>query len=470
MKKSELFFSALQVPIDYIMIIISGLLAFYLRRTGSVQESYPILYQFSLRDYMELLLVMAAFFIIIYAIEGLYNTRSTKNRLRDIFQVTRATAIGLMIIIVVLFLNREWYSSRFVILAGGAFAVVLVSFGHMILAYLQNYFLVKKGVGVHRLLLVGRNSYSESIKKTIKTKLALGYVLVGHLDEIDLDEINKIRKQRGVDEIINCRADVVRKDLVKLKEFCIRRQIVFKYVPFIQTANFDFKIFSGEPLIEVKNTPLDGWGKITKRAFDIAGSFVAIILFSPILLIVAIITWIDSGKPVIYFNERVGHKGNFFLYKFRYMKKKYCHGVQFSAAHNRKALEYLDNLIKNNSIRKGPLYKIKDDPRKTKFGAFIEKYSLDEFPQFFNVFQGRMSLVGPRPHQPIEVEKYEDYQKRLFTIKPGVTGMAQVSGRSDLDFKKEAKLDIYYIENWSLWMDIVIIAKTFLVLLRGRRN
>lgn len=470
MKKSELFFSALQVPIDYIMIIISGLLAFYLRRAGSVQESYPILYQFSLREYVELLLVVAAFFIIIYVIEGLYNTRATKSRLKDILQIIRATIMGLMIIVVILFLNREWYSSRFVILAGGVFVIILVSFSHIILAYLQNYLLVKKGIGVHRLLLVGKNNYSESIKKTIKSNLTLGYVLVGHLDEISLDEINKIKKRRGVDEIINCRADIVRKDLIKLKEFCIRRQIVFKYVPFIQTANFDFKIFSGEPLIEVKNTPLDGWGKITKRVFDIVGSIIAIILFSPILLIVALVTFIDSGRPVIYFNERIGHKGRFFLYKFRYMKKKYCHGIQFSAAHNRKALKYLDNLIKNNSMRKGPLYKIKDDPRKTKSGAFIEKYSLDEFPQFFNVLQGRMSLVGPRPHQPIEVEKYEDYQRRLFTIKPGVTGMAQVSGRSDLDFRKETKLDIYYIENWSLWMDIQIIVKTFFVLLRGRKN
>jgi lipopolysaccharide/colanic/teichoic acid biosynthesis glycosyltransferase len=166
----------------------------------------------------------------------------------------------------------------------------------------------------------------------------------------------------------------------------------------------------------------------------------------------------------------VGHKGNFDLYKFRYMKKEYSHGKQFSQEHNKKALAYLENLIASRSIKSGPVYKIKDDPRKTRLGSFLEKYSLDELPQFFNVLKGQMSLVGPRPHQPIEVKKYEEYQKRLLTIKPGITGMAQISGRSDLEFKDEVRLDTYYIENWSLKLDIVIILKTIAALLKKRKN
>ena len=152
------------------------------------------------------------------------------------------------------------------------------------------------------------------------------------------------------------------------------------------------------------------------------------------------------------------------------MKREYSHGQQFSAKHNRKALKFLDDLIAKQSIKKGPLYKIKNDPRKTKFGTFIEKYSLDELPQFFNVLKGNMSLVGPRPHQPMEVEKYKDYQRRVLTIKPGITGMAQISGRSDLSFEKEVKLDIFYIENWSLWKDLRIIYRTIPTLLRRRQN
>jgi len=133
-------------------------------------------------------------------------------------------------------------------------------------------------------------------------------------------------------------------------------------------------------------------------------------------------------------------------------------------------LKLEQNLIEKQSIRKGPLYKIKDDPRKTRVGKFIEKYSLDELPQFFNVLFGTMSLVGPRPHQKREVEKYMEYHRRLLTIKPGVTGMAQVSGRSDLDFEDEYKLDLFYIENWSLWLDIQICLKTVGVLFRKRKN
>lgn len=178
----------------------------------------------------------------------------------------------------------------------------------------------------------------------------------------------------------------------------------------------------------------------------------------------------ESKRPVVFLNRRVGHKGEFDLYKFRYIKNKYCHGKQYSEEHNQKALRYLDRLIKRQSIKQGPIYKIKNDPRKTNVGAFLEKYSLDEFPQFFNVLKGQMSLVGPRPHQPIEVEKYEEYQRRVLTIKPGVTGMAQISGRSDLEFKDEVRLDTYYIENWSLWLDIQIILKTIPALLKRRRN
>jgi lipopolysaccharide/colanic/teichoic acid biosynthesis glycosyltransferase len=134
------------------------------------------------------------------------------------------------------------------------------------------------------------------------------------------------------------------------------------------------------------------------------------------------------------------------------------------------ALKLEKELIEKQSVRKGPLYKIKADPRKTRVGNFIEKYSIDELPQFFNVLFGSMSMVGPRPHQEREVEKYMDYHRRLLTIKPGITGMAQISGRSDLDFDREYKLDLYYIENWSLSLDIQICLKTFGVLFRKRRN
>ncbi|MDZ7611272.1 MAG: sugar transferase [Candidatus Moranbacteria bacterium] len=472
MKKAELFFSALQVPVDYVMLVLAGSVAFYLRRADVVQEVKPILYDLSVREFLQILLLAAAYFVAVFAIEGLYNIRSNKGKVMEIYRVGRATLIALMGIVLVLFLEQDWFSSRFVILTGAVLAVVFVSAARIALRYFQLYLMAVSGIGVRKVLLIGGNGFAESFKKLIKANPRLGYASAGHISKIDFDKIRNLKKLKGVDEIIECDPKVNKRKLFRLKEFCIRNRIAFKYVPtLIQTTNFDLQVFLGEPIIEVKNTPLDGWGKILKRVFDIAGSIVGIIIFGPIMLATAMLIWLESGRPVIYFNRRVNHKGGEFdLYKFRYMKKEYSHGKQFSPAHNRKALKYQEELIEKQSARKGPVYKIKDDPRKTKLGFYIEKLSLDEFPQFFNVLKGEMSLVGPRPHQPMEVEKYQDHQRRVLTVKPGITGMAQISGRSDLAFEQEAKLDIYYIENWSLWKDIQIIFRTIPTLLRKRRN
>ncbi len=471
MKKSELFFSALQVPVDFIAIVLAGLVAYFIRVAPSVQGLRPVLYEFGLRQYSEMLLIVGALFVLVYAIDGMYRIKATRSLLGTVYRVFRATTIAAMILIIAIFLNRDWFSSRFIILAGGILAFLFVTIGRVALGFLQKYLLISKGIGIHRLLIVGVNGFCSTVKKEIKKDRYMGYRIVGHIEEVDLERIERIKKMKGIDEVIQCTPEIAKTKLLKLKEYCIRNKISFRYVPtLLQTSNFDVQIFLGEPLIEIKNTPLDGWGKILKRAFDLLGGTVAIIVFSPIMIAAAIAIWIESGRPIIFLNKRVGHKGLLDVYKFRYIKKKYCHGKQFSAAHNKEALEYLNQLIKKQSIKKGPLYKIKDDPRRTKVGAFLEKLSIDELPQFFNVVKGEMSLVGPRPHQPIEVEKYDDHEKRVLTIKPGITGMSQVSGRSDLKFEDEIRLDTFYIENWSLWGDVKIILKTIPALLRRRRN
>ncbi len=471
MKKSELFFSALRIPMDYVMIVTAGLIVYFLRTADFLAEFIALEFRVGLRSYLELILVAAVVFIAVYALDGLYFIKATRTILGEVYRVFRATAIAITLIIISIFLDKDLFSSRFIIILGGFWIVFFVSLGRIILGKIQQYYLVKKEIGVHRLLLLGVNGFCSTLKREVLKNKRLGYKIIGHIDDIDLERIERIRKIKGIDEIIKCSLDLDKNKLISLKDYCLRNRIGFKYVPtMLQTTNFEVDIFMGEPLIEIKNTPLDGWGKITKRVFDIVGALVGIIVFGIPMLLTALAVWIESGRPVIFRNERVGHKGAFDLFKFRYMKIKYCHGKQFSEKHNEKALKFLQELITKQSIKKGPLYKIKDDPRKTKVGAFIEKYSLDEFPQFFNVLKGEMSLVGPRPHQPLEVEKYGDYHRRVLTVKPGVTGLAQVSGRSDLDFEDEVKLDVYYIENWSLWKDIKIILLTIPALLKMRRN
>ncbi len=475
-KRSELIFSAIQVPIDAAMVILASLSAFTIRNIPEILSLKPKLYNFPFKVYLSVILMMTPIVILIYAIEGLYNLQITRKFWHEALKVFSATSIALVVVIVSIFLKREFFSSRFIILAAWVLAVIFVVIGRYISRKIQKWLLISRGIGVHRVLLIGSNGKMDKIKKIIENDLSLGYRIVNHIDSGSIQLIRQIKKQKGLDEIIICDAMLTDSEQEKLIDYCAINNVSFKFIPTtLQTARFEAGIFSGEPIIEVRNTPLEGWGKILKRCFDIVASILLIILFSPLMVLVALLIKIESffevkkAGPIIYKNERIGGSGKKFeVLKFRYMKWDMC--TDPNTTEGRKAIEYEKKLIVQKSLKRGPLYKIKNDPRKTKIGSFIEKYSIDELPQFFNVLRGDMSLVGPRPHQQREVDKYNEYHRRLLTIKPGVTGMAQVSGRSDLEFEDEYKLDVYYIENWSLWQDIQICLKTVLVLFKRRRN
>ncbi len=199
-----------------------------------------------------------------------------------------------------------------------------------------------------------------------------------------------------------------------------------------------------------------------KRILDILGALFGLILFSPILILTAIAIKLDSRGTILfkYLDDgsrvkRVGQHGRLFNFvKFRSMRS----GTD--------SLRYME-LARHNTRNGGPLIKIKDDPRVTKVGKFIRKYSIDELPQLWNVLVGDMSLVGPRPHLPEEVRLYENHERVVLNVKPGITGLAQVNGRSRLTFKQEITWDSSYIEHWSLWLDIKILLKTIPVVLKG---
>ncbi len=470
MKRSELFFSASQVLVDLLMLLAAAFTAFTIRNVPEILALRPKLYNYPIDQYFKIILVVAPIFIIIYALEGLYDIRSTRKFWKETVRVFLATSIGLVIIIVAIFLKREWFSSRFVILAAWFLATVYVSFGRLTVQLIQKWLLRTRGIGVHRVLLIGHNGKMDVIARIIRKNKNLGYKVVDQVYTASLKVIKAIRQERGIDEIIMCEPSITDDEQEKLIDYCAVHNIAYKFIPTTRdTSTFEIGMFNGEPIIEVKNTTLDGWGRIMKRVFDLFSSVFGIILTSPIMLITAIAIKLDSRGPIIYKNERIGSNGRkFFVYKFRYMKWENC--VTKDNPKIEDALELEKKLIEKQSVRRGPLYKIRRDPRKTRVGNIIEKLSIDELPQFFNVFRGTMSMVGPRPHQNREVEKYMEYHRRLLTIKPGVTGMAQVAGRSDLDFEDEYKLDLYYIENWSLWLDIQICLKTILVLFRKRRN
>jgi len=204
---------------------------------------------------------------------------------------------------------------------------------------------------------------------------------------------------------------------------------------------------------------------VYKRLFDIVVSFLLIIVTLPLQILVALALFIEQPGRILFSRTpdgkkttRIGLDGKpFHYFKFRSMIKD-AHKYRFDK----------EFIKKYGNTRQGsPLFKLEDDPRVTRVGKFIRKYSIDEIPEFYLVFIGRMSLVGPRPHLPEEVDKYQPHHLRVHAVKPGITGMAQISGRADLDFEEEIRLDVYYIENWTPFLDLIILLKTpFIVLFR----
>ena len=276
-----------------------------------------------------------------------------------------------------------------------------------------------------------------------------------------LDELEDVIHRNQIDQVFFIQH---RKNPVNYSEYvalCLEMGLITRVIerPY-DIANASSNICSIGPYsaMTYHNVVMNAYSKSIKRGFDLLGSIVGIIIFAIPMLIVAIAVKLDSKGPVIFKRERVGLNGrHFMMYKFRSMVA--------DAEEQKKALEA------QNKVSGGLMFKINDDPRVTRVGKFIRKTSLDELPQFFNVLFGSMSLVGTRPPTVDEVEKYDTSHWRRLSIKPGITGMWQTSGRSEItDFEKVVALDKEYIDNWSIWLDIKIIFKTFIQVFLKRKG
>lgn len=455
------------------MLLLAGLSAFYLRFGETVSEIRPVIYEMPWTNFMLSMMFVALIMILIFALAGLYNMRGTRRIIDEVKRIFVACSIGVLIIIVVTFFDRELFSSRFIILAAWAFAIVYVTLARMIILYIQRA-LFAKGIGVHRVVMIGDGKTARVIEREIKGNPGLGMEIIEKCEAFtgDIrDKLAKIKRVKDFDEILQANPSLPKDESSRIIEFCNEHNVVYRFAAGLyeaQSSNVEMRALAGIPVIEIKRTPLEGWGKILKRLIDVFGSVFFIILFCPIIILAAVAVRLDTPGPVIYRNERVGKNGNpFDTYKFRSMKAELSTGKQFGNSEEAVRLE--KELIARQSIKEGPIYKIKDDPRVTKVGRFIRRTSIDEIPQFLNVLKGDMSIVGPRPHQPREVEHYDKKHMQVFSVKPGITGMSQISGRSDLKFQEEIRLDTYYIENWSLWLDFYIMVKTPFAMIRPRK-
>nr|MBP6942865.1 sugar transferase [Candidatus Buchananbacteria bacterium] len=371
---------------------------------------------------------------------------------------------AIMLLMFVFFFSRSLFDSRFIVIAAWLLSIIFVIVGRGLVRLLQHALYHYK-IGVHRMVVIGTGGEVVGIIKEFSGRGRAGFRVVDELPDFSVSAQRKLKswiKSDRFDEILVAGTNLTSEELAAIHDFSYVHHVGLKFVADIfefPITNFEINTISGLPIVEVKKTRLDGWGKVLKRVFDIIGSSLLILALSPILIVTALAIMIDSRGPIFFSYERIGENGRPFRYfKFRSMIRdahKYRFDKQF--------------IKSQQNVRKGtPMMKFAHDPRVTRVGRFIRRFSLDELPELFNVLRGKMSLVGPRPHEVQEVAKYATHHRKVLTIKPGMSGMAQVSGRSDLDFEEEVRLDTWYIEHWSIKLDLMILFKTPWAVIRRR--
>jgi len=469
LKKVELFFTTVLVPIDFLTIFLAGLSAYYLRFSDYYRGIRPVIFNLPLDSYLWTLTLISLLMIPIFFFAGLYRTKNNIPLAKELVRIVLGCFMGLALIAIMIFFSRELFDSRFIVLVGWALSIIYLIIIHSFINWLQKKLYIY-GIGVHKIILVGNSKTADNLIAEFSSNKYSGFEVIRRIRDFSLEtaqELAEFIKDREVDEIIQSDPNLSKVETLRLYDFATENQLTFKYVADlleIKVLRHEVAEVIGIPVVEVKKTTLEGWGRVAKRVMDIVVSGLLIIILSPILLITAIAIKLNSRGPIFFAHRddgtpvtRVGEKGApFHYFKFRSMIDK---------VDNMRYNELADRNLRSD----GPMVKIKDDPRVTAVGKFIRRFSIDELPELFLVFIGRMSLVGPRPHLPEEVAKYEHHHKKTLTIKPGITGLAQVSGRSDLLFEEEVKLDVYYIENWSLLLDFSILLKTPLAVLKHRQ-
>ncbi len=480
MKRFEILFGLLKIPTDFLMTILAFMFAYKLRlitEPGSLTKAIDFSVLPTLPQYLTFSMKAAIALIIIFSIGNMYTLKTTSKISTEIRKNIVLCMIWSTAIITYFFFARIFPFSRLAMIYSWGFTLLFTIFGRATIRFIQKGFL-HMGIGQRRLIFIGNNTVTQEIGLELSKNAS--YKILGLIGNKtpgtclpikslgDLSNLETILKNHRVDEIIQTKSDFNEAQNEDILEICELNQIDYRFIPDlldVRRTNVQIETIGSIPIISLKPTPLDGWGKVIKRVIDILGASLGLTILSPIFLLTAIAIKLDSKGPILFTKleddspaRRVGQKEKLFTcYKFR------------SMSHNTHHLRY-GKLAQKNLRKDGPLIKIANDPRITRMGKFIRRYSIDELPQLWNVLIGNMSLVGPRPHLPEEVEKYQKHHHFVFNIKPGLTGLAQVNGRSDLNFDDEAKLDRYYIENWSILSDLKIILGTLGVIAKGYRE
>lgn len=450
---------------DYAALVVTGMLSVFLRNCIMTYSVFHV----SLL-YLFLWLPMVFMFFIFYS--GLYGRRMLIYRMveRLFFACLEGAVLS---IILMFFAQVSGQVSRFFVLAYLVIAFVLLAIVRVILSKAM------KKVKAFQIpvLIVGAGQTAELVVRQILHDSGMRYRVVGFLEDrhpVDImlhgfpvlggfGNMEEVIQETGVHTVLIAAPGLPQDDLSSL---IYRAQSLVKQVDVIPnlvavpmsnvTAEsfFDAKIM----VLHIRNNLASPWNQMLKRLFDIVATICGGLLISPILLAIAFWVYHDSPGPVIFKHRRVGRNGKEFnCYKFRSM-----------CVNSKEVLEHLLATDPEAKAEWDKEFKLKNDPRITKSGAFLRKTSLDELPQLWNVLKGEMSLVGPRPIVQAEVPRYGKYIKEYYSVLPGITGMWQTSGRSDIDYPERVQMDSWYVHNWSVWLDMVLLWRTVTVVLQHK--
>ena len=479
LKEKDAVIRKATILLDAVIVSIAFVLAFLIRQHFHAFYKLDIIpyakvvvdaSTLSMSDYLIVVFFVVPIWCFALYLNGMYRSLRTKTIPSAIFIIIKSAILTAVIFGASAFIFKLKFVSRvfFIIFLAISSLFIMIE---KILIFLIVRYVRKQGYNYRMLLIVGTGKRASQFISNIRNHPEWGLRINGVLDceegqlgkEIEgakvigtLENLPKILHNHSTDEVVfivpRAKLSSIENSLYVCETEGVKATIAVDL--------FDFKLakarlteLEGIPLVTFETTVAKEWQLFIKRAFDIIASGLGLIILSPLFLIVAVLIKVTSPGPVLYLQKRVGlNDRRFALYKFRSMYK---------GSH-----EKLSELAEKNEA-KGPIFKMKKDPRITPFGRFMRKFSIDELPQLFNVFVGEMSLVGPRPPLPQEVAQYEPWQRRRLSMRPGITCIWQVSGRSKIGFDEWMKLDLVYIDNWSLSLDFKILCRTVPVVLFG---
>jgi exopolysaccharide biosynthesis polyprenyl glycosylphosphotransferase len=473
MKHHELFFWIIKVPIEGCIVFSSFFLARDIRSiTDLIPDVHLPIQTIDTEHLMGFVLIGALVYIALSSFSGLYEMRIYQSKIQELKDILLVSVYWFFIYIAIVYLSLGFFYTapipRLIVLFSIILSTILVIFERGILDRIETN-LIQNGILEKTRILLILRSRDDDIIETIRESAIyeiLGYTNTEAIHGMDIDYIWWIKnaisaiQSHQIDEILVVQNDFTREEIQEIFEFARIYGLRYRYIAnSFETTKINTEIsFLGKiPVIEIRNIGLTPWGRVWKRIFDILFSLVTLIILSPLFILVALVIYSQDKHNPFYKSQRVGKGGEIFdMYKFRSMIKD--------------AEKDKHRLLEKNERKDGPLFKMKNDPRITTFGKWIRKFDIDELPQLYNVLIGDMSLIGPRPHLREEVKLYKEYQKRVLTLKPGITGMAQSHWRHENSFDDEVRLDTFYIENWNLLLDLKILIKTFWVVLarKGR--